>query len=95
MEANNNSSNIPAEEVKEDKPQEEKKEKKEVLVNNLKAEGGAYKGSPKHDYCLQFVKTGERPQQHDAMALSVLSQNGVTLNMIPNDKEAVVNAICF
>ena len=62
MEANNNSSNIPAEEVKEDKPQEEKKEKKEVLVNNLKAEGGAYKGSPKHDYCLQFVKTGERPQ---------------------------------
>ena len=62
MEANNNSSNIPAEEVKDDKPQEEKKEKKEVLVNNLKAEGGAYKGSPKHDYCLQFVKTGERPQ---------------------------------
>ena len=39
------------------------------------------------------IKTGERPQQHDAMALSVLSQNGVTLNMIPNDKEAVVKKV--
>jgi N6-adenosine-specific RNA methylase IME4 len=48
--------------------QEEKEEqkqiilKKEVLVNKLKAEGGAYIGKPKHDYSLQFVQNGQRPQ---------------------------------
>ena len=50
--------------------QNNKKEKKsvngnkveEVLVNNIKADGGAYKGKPKNDYCLHFVETGERPQ---------------------------------
>lgn len=34
----------------------------EILVNNIKAEGGAYKGCPKNDYCLNFVETGQRPQ---------------------------------
>ena len=36
--------------------------KEEILVNSIKADGGAYKGKPKNDYCLHFVETGERPQ---------------------------------
>ena len=36
--------------------------KHEVLINTIKADGGAYKGCPKNDYCLHFVETGERPQ---------------------------------
>lgn len=36
--------------------------KKEVWINSIKADGGAYKGCPKNDYCLHFVDTGERPQ---------------------------------
>lgn len=36
--------------------------KKEVWVNSIKADGGAYKGCPKNDYCQHFVDTGERPQ---------------------------------
>ena len=36
--------------------------KHEVLINKIKADGGAYKGCPKNDYCLHFVKSGERPQ---------------------------------
>ena len=39
-----------------------KQKKEEVLVNIIKADGGAYKGKPKNDYCLHFVETGERPQ---------------------------------
>lgn len=37
-------------------------ESEEVWVNNIKADGGAYKGCPKNDYCQHFVDTGERPQ---------------------------------
>jgi hypothetical protein len=37
-------------------------EKKEVWINSIKADGGAYKGCPKNDYCQHFVDTGERPQ---------------------------------
>lgn len=33
-----------------------------ILVNSIKADGGAYKGKPKNDYCRHFVETGERPQ---------------------------------
>jgi N6-adenosine-specific RNA methylase IME4 len=36
--------------------------KKEIWVNSIKADGGAYKGCPKNDYCQHFVDTGERPQ---------------------------------
>jgi N6-adenosine-specific RNA methylase IME4 len=36
--------------------------KKEVWVNSIKADGGAYKGCPKNDYCQHFVDTSERPQ---------------------------------
>lgn len=35
---------------------------KQVWVNNIKADGGAYKGCPKNDYCQHFVDTNERPQ---------------------------------
>ena len=48
------------------KEKEEEKEnntnKNSILVNSIKAEGGAYKGTPKNDYCLHFVETGQRPQ---------------------------------
>lgn len=37
-------------------------EKKEVWLNSIKADGGAYKGCPKNDYCQHFVDTRERPQ---------------------------------
>lgn len=37
-------------------------EKKEVWLNSIKADGGAYKGCPKNDYCQNFVDTRERPQ---------------------------------
>lgn len=36
--------------------------KKEIWVNSIKADGGAYKGCPKNDYCQHFVDSGERPQ---------------------------------
>jgi hypothetical protein len=36
--------------------------KKEVWINSIKADGGAYKGCPKNDYCQHFVDTCERPQ---------------------------------
>jgi N6-adenosine-specific RNA methylase IME4 len=36
--------------------------KKEIWINAIKADGGAYKGCPKNDYCQHFVDTGERPQ---------------------------------
>lgn len=36
---------------------------------------------------------GERPQQHDRLALSVLGRNGITLNDIPSNKEAVVKKV--
>ena len=42
--------------------QKKKNQKQEVLINTIKADGGAYKGCPKNDYCLHFVETGERPQ---------------------------------
>jgi hypothetical protein len=41
---------------------EQENKTKEVWVNSVKADGGAYKGCPKNDYCLHFVETGERPQ---------------------------------
>ena len=34
----------------------------EIWINSIKADGGAYKGCPKNDYCLHFYETGERPQ---------------------------------
>ena len=33
-----------------------------IWLNNIKADGGAYKGCPKNDYCQHLVDTGERPQ---------------------------------
>jgi hypothetical protein len=33
-----------------------------VEINSMKADGGAYKGCPKNDYCQHLVDTGERPQ---------------------------------
>jgi len=36
--------------------------KNEVWLNSIKADGGAYKGCPKNDYCQNFVDTRERPQ---------------------------------
>ena len=47
---------------KHDKKSTNTNKKEEVLVNSIKADGGAYKGKPKNDYCLHFVETGERPQ---------------------------------
>ena len=44
------------------KSSNDNKKEEEVLLNNIKADGGAYKGKPKNDYCLHFVETGERPQ---------------------------------
>lgn len=41
---------------------ENDEKKKEIWVNSIKADGGAYKGCPKNDYCQHFVDTGERPQ---------------------------------
>ena len=34
-----------------------KQKKEEVLVNIIKADGGAYKGKPKNDYCLHGITT--------------------------------------
>eukprot|EP00340_Litonotus_pictus_P002010 CAMPEP_0170525056 /NCGR_PEP_ID=MMETSP0209-20121228/10519_1 /TAXON_ID=665100 ORGANISM="Litonotus pictus, Strain P1" /NCGR_SAMPLE_ID=MMETSP0209 /ASSEMBLY_ACC=CAM_ASM_000301 /LENGTH=423 /DNA_ID=CAMNT_0010814097 /DNA_START=93 /DNA_END=1360 /DNA_ORIENTATION=+ len=34
----------------------------EIWVNNIKADGGAYKGCPKNDYCKHFSDSGDRPQ---------------------------------
>lgn len=39
------------------------------------------------------LSSGDRSQIHDSMALSVLSQNGITLSMIPSNKEAVVKKV--
>jgi hypothetical protein len=39
------------------------------------------------------AKLDERAQQHDPLSLSVLNQNGVTLDMIPSDKEAVIKKV--
>ena len=47
---------------KEEKSKEEEKKTEIVWVNKIKADGGAYKGCPKNDYCQHFVDTGERPQ---------------------------------
>ena len=49
-------------EEKQEKKTKNNNKKEEVLVNSIKADGGAYKGKPKNDYCLHFVETGERPQ---------------------------------
>ena len=49
-------------EDKQEKKTKNNNKKEEVLVNSIKADGGAYKGKPKNDYCLHFVETGERPQ---------------------------------
>ena len=54
-----NNDDFQSENLKEDDKNEQKKE---VWVNSIKADGGAYKGCPKNDYCLHFVETGERPQ---------------------------------
>lgn len=35
-----------------------------IWVNKIKADGGAYKGCPKNDYCLHYVETGDRPQNY-------------------------------
>ena len=64
MESQNLDSNKEKEEsnIKKEDIKTKKKEKDEVLINTIKAGGGAYKGEPKNDYCLHFVETGERPQ---------------------------------
>lgn len=41
---------------------EESNKQNEIWINKIKADGGAYKGCPKNDYCQHFVDTGERPQ---------------------------------
>ena len=61
QEQNINQSENENKQEKEKKPANGNK-KEEVLVNSIKADGGAYKGKPKNDYCLHFVETGERPQ---------------------------------
>ena len=53
-------SNIESEKNENDNDSLDKK--KEVWVNSIKADGGAYKGCPKNDYCQHFVDTGDRPQ---------------------------------
>ena len=64
MESNNKDQNMSQtqNEDKQEKKTENTNKKEEVLVNSIKADGGAYKGKPKNDYCLHFVETGERPQ---------------------------------
>ena len=58
-----NQENISQIKEKEDNTEiKESDDKKEVWVNSIKADGGAYKGCPKNDYCVHFVETGERPQ---------------------------------
>lgn len=49
-------------ELNEIKELENNPEKNEVWLNSIKADGGAYKGCPKNDYCQHFVDTRERPQ---------------------------------
>lgn len=51
-----------SENSKNDNDDEDKDKKKQVWVNSIKADGGAYKGCPKNDYCQHFVDTGDRPQ---------------------------------
>jgi N6-adenosine-specific RNA methylase IME4 len=50
------------ENLKNENDDEDLDKKKEVWVNSIKADGGAYKGCPKNDYCQHFVDTGDRPQ---------------------------------
>lgn len=61
--SSNNFSNDPNSKISEDSDNKNKQdEKKEVWLNSIKADGGAYKGCPKNDYCQHFVDTRERPQ---------------------------------
>ena len=68
MESNNQNQDQNSTQQQNDKDNKNEKKsvntnkKEEVLVNSIKADGGAYKGKPKNDYCLHFVETGERPQ---------------------------------
>ena len=66
MESNNNQNQDQNSNQQQNNKQEKKSgngnKTEEVLVNSIKADGGAYKGKPKNDYCLHFVETGERPQ---------------------------------
>jgi N6-adenosine-specific RNA methylase IME4 len=54
--------NLIQDDSKNENDDDNKEKKKEVWVNSIKADGGAYKGCPKNDYCQHFVDTGDRPQ---------------------------------
>ena len=58
----NNDKILNSEENEEKKSRKESEDKKEIWVNSIKADGGAYKGCPKNDYCQHFVDSRERPQ---------------------------------
>ena len=62
MESNQDQNSTNQQNSKQEKKSGNTNKKEEVLVNSIKADGGAYKGKPKNDYCLHFVETGERPQ---------------------------------
>ena len=59
---NNEIANLNNEENQDQKSRKNSEVKKEVWVNSIKADGGAYKGCPKNDYCQHFVDSRERPQ---------------------------------
>jgi len=60
--ARNISSDLNKKDFEDDNNKDIKEEKREVWLNSIKADGGAYKGCPKNDYCQHFVDTRERPQ---------------------------------
>jgi len=55
-------SDLVVEEKKVVSEEKEKEDTKQIAINNIKADGGAYKGCPKNDYSQHLVDTGERPQ---------------------------------
>jgi hypothetical protein len=59
---NNEIANLNNVENQDQKSRKNSEVKKEVWVNSIKADGGAYKGCPKNDYCQHFVDSRERPQ---------------------------------
>jgi hypothetical protein len=58
----NISADLNKKDFEDDNNKDIKEEKREVWLNSIKADGGAYKGCPKNDYCQHFVDTRERPQ---------------------------------
>jgi hypothetical protein len=59
---NDPNSNSEEKENTDQKSRKDSEDKKEIWVNSIKADGGAYKGCPKNDYCQHFVDSRERPQ---------------------------------